>query len=127
MIMSRHAIASVTKLRNAFIALEAPPIFLAPALHTTVSFTTPRSQFSTSASRCLRTRDNNKNRGVSALRRTGLKYPVSMSAEPLPQPVLDPKKRSKIKVDENHGLYGFFNKGRTALSTPEEDYAFGML
>ena len=69
----------------------------------------------------------NKERGVSALRRTGLKYPVSMSKEPLPQPVLDPEKRSKVKVDEDHGLWGFFNEKRQALSTPIEDMAFGSV
>lgn len=91
-------------------------------------------QFSTSAANQYprksvpkkRNRDNNPNRGVSALRRTGLKNPVSMANEPLPQPVLDPKKRSKVQVDEDHGLWGFFNKGKTVLSTPEEDVAHGM-
>ncbi|CAD6585636.1 MAG: 54S ribosomal protein L4 mitochondrial [Alectoria sarmentosa] len=48
-----------------------------------------------------------------------------MSKQPLPQPVLDPKKRSKIEVDKNHGLWGFFNEKRKALSTPEEDAAKG--
>jgi len=40
--------------------------------------------------------------------------------------VLDPKKRDKPKVDENHGLWGFFNMDKKPLSTPEEDYAHGM-
>ncbi|MCJ1343130.1 54S ribosomal protein L4 mitochondrial [Peltigera leucophlebia] len=48
-----------------------------------------------------------------------------MSKEPLPQPVLDPNKRTKIKTDENHGLWGFFSSRRTSLSTPEEDNAHG--
>ena len=99
---------------------DAPPVFLAPLF-------SYQSQFSTSHSlRQRRRRDGNPNRGVSALRRTGLRHPIGMSKEPLPVPVLDPKKRSKVKVDENHGLWGFFNKDRTALSTPEQDAAYGM-
>ncbi|KAL8716510.1 MAG: hypothetical protein Q9225_006173 [Loekoesia sp. 1 TL-2023] len=72
-----------------------------------------------------RRRDNNPNRGVSALRRTGLKHRVEMSKHPLPQPVLDPAKRSKVTVDENHGLWGFFRSDKKALDTPEETNAFG--
>lgn len=48
-----------------------------------------------------------------------------MSFQPLPKPVLDPKRRSKIQVDPNHGLWGFFNRERKALSTPDEDNAHG--
>ncbi|KAI9812848.1 MAG: 54S ribosomal protein L4 mitochondrial [Thelocarpon impressellum] len=44
---------------------------------------------------------------------------------PLPTPVLDPAKRSKVPVDEQHGLWGFFNAERTALNTPEQDFAHG--
>lgn len=72
-----------------------------------------------------RRRDNNPNRGVSALRRTGLKYRVEMSSQPLPIPVLDPKKRSKVTVDLDHGLWGFFRGDKKALNTPEETDAFG--
>ena len=49
----------------------------------------------------------------------------SVDNEPLPQPVLDPKKRSKSEVDPNHGLYGFFNGERDALVTPKDDVAHG--
>lgn len=105
---------------------ESPPLFLALILAYSFKSTAQQSHFSTSAQcRIRRKRDGNTNRGVSALRRTGLRYPVAMSKEPLPQPVLDPSKRSKITVDENHGLWGFFNKDRTSLSTPEEDHACG--
>ncbi|KAI9795150.1 MAG: 54S ribosomal protein L4 mitochondrial [Peltula sp. TS41687] len=70
-------------------------------------------------------RDASRNRGVSAIRRTGPRQTLSVSKVPLPQPVLDPSKRSKFQVDENHGLWGFFNKQRTTLSTPEDDSAHG--
>ncbi len=39
--------------------------------------------------------------------------------------MLDPSKRAKFQTDENHGLWGFFNKDRKTLSTPEEDHAHG--
>ncbi|KAL9026270.1 MAG: hypothetical protein Q9196_005039 [Gyalolechia fulgens] len=48
-----------------------------------------------------------------------------MSRYPLPQPVTDPTKRSKVAVDDNHGLWGFFRSEKKALNTPEEDNAFG--
>lgn len=104
-----------------------PPVFLAPILAWTSKPVHQQSHFSTSSPLCeRRKRDGNPNRGVSALRRTGLRYPVGMSKEPLPQPVLDPNKRTKIKTDKNHGLWGFFNSQRTSLSTPEDDNAHGM-
>lgn len=99
---------------------DIPPVYLAPVFSS-------QSHFSTSQSlRQRRKRDGNPNRGVSALRRTGLRYPVGMSKEPLPVPVMDPKRRSKITVDNEHGLWGFFNKDKTALSTPEQDASCGM-
>lgn len=104
---------------------EFPPVFLAPILDYRISSCKQHSHFSTSTLLKTRKRDGNPNRGVSGLRRTGLRYPVGMSKEPLPVPVLDPKKRSKFTVDDNHGLWGFFNAKRTSLSTPEEDAACG--
>ncbi|KAI9857356.1 MAG: 54S ribosomal protein L4 mitochondrial [Trichoglossum hirsutum] len=82
------------------------------------------SQFSTSQPQCF-PRDRNPNRGISAVRRTGPREPLSVSKLPLPQPVLDPSRRSQVLVDENHGLWQFFNKERTVLSKPEDDYAHG--
>ncbi len=100
-----------------------PPIFLAPLLEASPK---QRSHFSSSPPVWQRRRrDGNPNRGVSALRRTGLRYPVSMSKEPLPEPVLDPKKRSKIAVDENHGLWDFFNKDRKPYGTSREYSKYG--
>lgn len=131
--MNKASIARVIKHTGVLSYHEVPPAFLVPALQWG-SFA-PKTQFSTSAaiqfprkkpSQRKRNPDNNPNRGVSALRRTGLKNPVSMSKEHLPQPVLDPKKRSKVQVDEDHPLWGFFNKGKTTLSTPGEDNAHGI-
>ena len=70
-------------------------------------------------------RDRNPNRGVSALRGTGLRQPVSVSKFPLPEPQLDRTKKTPQAVDPNHGLWGFFGAEKKALSTPEEEYAHG--
>ena len=105
------------------IATRLPPIFLAPMLEARPE---QKSQFSSSSPVWQRKRrDNNPNRGVSALRRTGLRYPVGMSKEPLPEPVLDPAKRSKIAVDENHGLWAFFNPDKKPYGTPKEYSSHG--
>lgn len=67
----------------------------------------------------------NPERGVSTVRRTGPKQALSMSKEPLPVPVLDPKKRSKVTVDDDHGLWGFFHSKDKPMNTPEEDNKHG--
>ena len=77
------------------------------------------SLFSTTISRSGPNSDRSKKRGVSALRRTGPRWPTAVSKEPLPRPVLNPAKRSKIKVNENHGLWAFFDKDRKAFEAPE--------
>lgn len=46
-----------------------------------------------------------------------------MSRYPLPEPVLE--RKSKIEVDPNHSLWGFFNEQKTVFNTPEEDSNFG--
>lgn len=100
------------------------PDFLAPSFVRSTPSPATSAKFSTSASKSY-PRDRNPNRGVSALRRTGLRQPVSISKEPLPQPVLDPSKRSKVAVDETHGLWGFFNSDKAALATPEQEASHG--
>jgi large subunit ribosomal protein L47 len=70
-------------------------------------------------------RDNNRQRGVSSIRRTGPRQPLSVSSLPLPVPVLDASKRSKIEVDPSHGLWDFFHSPEKPISTPEEDKAHG--
>ncbi|KAL8801727.1 MAG: hypothetical protein Q9182_004266 [Xanthomendoza sp. 2 TL-2023] len=104
-----------------------PPVFLAPILSPCFR---NRLFFSTSSPVAQRTKSGKKhaphpNRGVSALRRTGLRYRVEMDKYPLPTPVSDPGKRSKVTVDQNHGLWAFFRQDRKALNTPEETAAFG--
>lgn len=70
-------------------------------------------------------RDMNRERGVSSVRRTGPRQPLSVSNDPLPVPVTDASKRSQITVDENHGLYDFFHSKEKPMNTPEENNAHG--
>lgn len=105
---------------------NGPPVFLAPSPF--LYCQTPASFSTSSPVAQRRTRSKHAphpNRGVSALRRTGLRNPVEMDKYPLPVPVLDPEKRSKVAVDKKHGLWGFFRSDKKALNTPEETAAFG--
>ncbi|KFY07607.1 hypothetical protein V492_06988 [Pseudogymnoascus sp. VKM F-4246] len=110
----------------------AAQLLLKPARthHVPLTFLTPSivktqtSQFSTSRQSFF-PRDFNRERGVSTVRRTGPRQPLSVSNDPLPEPVLDPSKRSKLRVDENHGLYQFFHSKDKAMNTPEEDNSHG--
>ena len=108
---------------------ELPPIFLAPLLAFTPNHQAQRNAFSTTTpvnARKKKRVDGNPHRGESALRRTGPKMFLGMSRMPLPQPVLNPERRSKIETDPNHGLWGFFNRDKQALSTPTADNAHGI-
>ncbi|PKS08910.1 hypothetical protein jhhlp_003523 [Lomentospora prolificans] len=93
-----------------------------------VAQATTRASFSTTTPQCKRkvrhskTRDNNRFRGVSLLRRTGLRGPVSVSDEPLPRPAAF---LPKLKVDPNHGLYAFFAGKDKLMNTPAEDREHG--
>jgi large subunit ribosomal protein L47 len=52
------------------------------------------------------------------------KQTLSVRPEELPVPNLDPRNR-RIKVNEDHGLWGFLNPNRAYLATPEEDFQHG--
>ncbi|KAF7508809.1 hypothetical protein GJ744_008686 [Endocarpon pusillum] len=119
-----------------------PPVFLAPALQPFLCLTTSNTAsqatshhhhhhqhhpFSTTPPLKirLRNREKNKSRGVSAIRRTGPRVPLSMSKYPLPEPVWDPPSRKEFKTRDDHGLWGFFNEKRTAMTAPEDLDAHG--
>ncbi|PQE31631.1 50s ribosomal l4 protein [Rutstroemia sp. NJR-2017a WRK4] len=105
-----------------------PPTFLLPCLQSQNFFNKPSasqtSSFSTTNT-LLFPRDHNRSRGVSSQRRTGPRQPLSVSKTELPQPVLDPSKRAKVKVDDDHGLWEFFRHKDKPLSTPAEEGEFG--
>ncbi|PBP24110.1 50S ribosomal protein L4 [Diplocarpon rosae] len=92
------------------------PCFNGPLQQTACFSSTPST---------LYPRDMNRQRGVSSIRRTGLRQPLSVSKTELPKPVLDPKKRSKVKVDPNHGLWQFFHSKSKPMNSPEEEAAHG--
>ena len=98
-----------------------PPAFLLPSFYVQQS-----AQFSQTSSVQAR-QDGNKKRGVSALRRTGLRKRQTLSVDPakLPRPVLDPAMRSKVVVDDDHGLWQFFNPERTPFATPDYNISHG--
>lgn len=58
--------------------------------------------------------------GEKKLKKWELKELEDVITSSLPKPVLNPAERSKVTVDEDHGLWDFFNEERTALSTPLE-------
>ncbi|KAJ9635952.1 54S ribosomal protein L4 mitochondrial [Coniosporium apollinis] len=102
--------------------------FLAPSVLPKRVHSTPCiSRFSTSQNQSYPRRDRNADRGVSAVRRTGLRPRQTLSVKKLdlPTPVLDPSKRSKVQVDEDHGLWQFFGTERRAMALPEEVGAHG--
>lgn len=116
-----RSLLSSTLLPTASRVPTLPPAFLLPAFSAVQT-----ASFSSSTSQHAR-KDGNPSRGVSALRRTGLnrRQKLSVKLANLPKPVLDPERRSKVKVDEYHGLYDFLPSGRTSMSTPTELNAHG--
>ena len=124
------------KMKNQFFQpLSYVQLLTSSKAYSRSSFTSPQRQclrcqsalFSTSAPLSLKTKDGNRKRGVSALRRTGPRYPRSISKEPLPQPILDPARRSKVQVNEKHGLWEFFDNGKNPFEKPEVVAAHGTI
>jgi large subunit ribosomal protein L47 len=139
--MAKTSLARVTRLPNSP-SSYLPPLFLAPALaHLSLFTSTFRAQpsclrphtpsrarpFSATSSPQARPvrREKNKSRGVSAIRRTGPRVPSPIAKYELPQPVRDPPARKEFKTNPDHGLWGFFNSDKTAMSSPEEELAHG--
>jgi large subunit ribosomal protein L47 len=64
---------------------------------------------------------------MSAIRSRGPIWSKVKSIKPhqLPVPVMEPSKRASVETSEHHGLWGFFNKNREALTEPKELNAHG--
>ena len=112
---------SQSLLRGAFgtalrLPATTPPAFLLPlALQQSNPFSTTAALAKKRGPR----RDKNPARGQSALRHTGLKKQrSSILPQMLPKPVLDPERRSKVDVNPDHGLWGFFTADREVLQPP---------
>jgi large subunit ribosomal protein L47 len=122
-------------------AATTPRRFLRPALSprpdTVLAFLVPSAKctrnapaagFSTSPARCKK--DNNINRGLSAVRATGLRPRQTLSVmeknfnkQRLPKPVKINEKEKVVGTD-THGLWGFF-KDKKLLQTPVEEQRHG--
>jgi len=97
--------------------------FLVPSFQCT---RTAAARFSTSPVRCKK--DNNPNRGVSAVRATGLRPRQTLSVkrknfakQALPKPV---QIKEKVIGTPDHGLWDFF-KDQKLLQTPLEENRHG--
>ena len=114
-------------------AHSAPPAFLIPSLGAATlpqhRQHHPHQQQQSSPFSCTSSsaypRDMNRNRGVSSVRRTGPRQPVSVSKTELPKPELDASKRAKALGDPDHGLWGFFHSKDKPMNTPEEQWEHG--
>ncbi|KAI3402137.1 hypothetical protein diail_66 [Diaporthe ilicicola] len=112
--------------RSSLTASQRP---LAPTSAATVYQSLPRHPaclFSTTAplGKRRRNRDHNRQRGLSAIRGTGLREVVSVDNEPLPRPV-GRDELPEVETDPDHGLWDFFYSKGKPLNTPEEDAAHG--
>ncbi|KAF2676432.1 MRP-L47-domain-containing protein [Lentithecium fluviatile CBS 122367] len=104
---------------------EAVRSFLTPSFQCTRTASVAR--FSTSPA--VWKADNNKSRGLSAIRRTGLRPRQNLSVmetynydkQQLPEPT---KRATKIEGDPDHGLWDFF-RDKNLLRTPVEEAQHG--
>jgi large subunit ribosomal protein L47 len=96
-----------------------------------LAFLVPTARFSTSPIRCKK--DNNSNRGVSAVRGTGLRKRQTLSV--MPKPTKDSRISAnsiprpvpidvKVTGTPDHGLWDFF-KSQTLLQTPVDESSHG--
>lgn len=69
-------------------------------------------------------RDHSKQRGLSAMRRTGPRDPLSVSDLPLPRPV-EETRFPRVQTDPDHGLWQFFYARDRPLNTPKQDREHG--
>ncbi|KAF1913234.1 mitochondrial 39-S ribosomal protein L47 (MRP-L47)-domain-containing protein [Ampelomyces quisqualis] len=111
-------------LRPTLAAAKAPdplPAFLASS--TQCPRKAPAARFSTSPVRCKA--DNNKNRGLSAVRATGLRDRQTLSVGKAPRAIPRPVPiAQKATGTPDHGLWGFF-KDQQLLQTPLEESRHG--
>lgn len=117
---------SASLLRSALLSSSTRATTLLPSFLVPAFAAAQTASFSSTPAQHAR-KDGNRNRGVSALHRTGIgkKQRLSVKLDDLPKPVLDPAKRSKVEVDEDHGLWDFFRRDRSLIPTPEDLNAHG--
>ncbi|KAJ9609849.1 54S ribosomal protein L4 mitochondrial [Cladophialophora chaetospira] len=71
--------------------------------------------------------DRNKERGVSAIRRTGPRSTRGLWKYPLPVPVARDQRgiAAEYPDTQDHGLWGFFDESRQAMLEPDEESSHG--
>ncbi|KAJ5172705.1 54S ribosomal protein L4 [Penicillium capsulatum] len=99
---------------------ELPPAYLAPSLHLSMSSATQTSTFSTTPVAAGRGRDLNRNRGVSAIHRTGPKFKMIPIAQ-----ARVAREDAATRQNPQPRALGLFPPSREALSVPEFDIDFG--
>ncbi|KAH9869080.1 54S ribosomal protein L4 mitochondrial [Plenodomus biglobosus] len=121
---STQSSTRILRPRLAVSTVDSLLAFLAPPAQCARS--APRACFSTSPARCKK--DNNRNRGLSAVRNTGLRPRQTLSVmqkdfanQRLPKPV---KIDEKLRGTPDHGLWDFF-KDQRLLQTPVEESRHG--
>ncbi|KAI1646049.1 MRP-L47-domain-containing protein [Daldinia loculata] len=99
----------------------ANPSFLSVLL---IRAATQSCPFSSTPDRSMRRarRDNNKQRGLSSIYRSGPRFRMNIDKDQVPKPV---DFKPDIKVDPNHGLWEFFYSKEKLLLTPDEDSEHG--
>ncbi|KAI1660813.1 MRP-L47-domain-containing protein [Daldinia decipiens] len=99
----------------------ANPSFLSVLL---IRAATQSCPFSSTSDRSMRRarRDNNKQRGLSSIYRSGPRFRMNVDKNQIPKPV---DFKPDVKVDPNHGLWGFFYSKEKLLLTPDEDSEHG--
>ena len=123
--MHRQSIARLARQYGGFPLVDLPPPYLAPSLHFSINRSPTQCSNFSSSSAVAAGRDKSKNRGVSAIHRTGPKHPLGVSKYPLPKPAA-PERAKRSDLNPKHGLWGFFPTTREALSSPEYDNAHGQ-
>lgn len=71
-----------------------------------------------------KTRDNSKHRGESTVRRTGPRWRLSVSDDPLPRPVAR-EDLPEVPTDQDHGLWDFFYDKKKIVNPPVKDAEHG--
>jgi large subunit ribosomal protein L47 len=123
--MHQHIVRRLLQRPRVFAVTELPPLFLAPSLQFNLNQLPSQCASFSSTSVAGRGRDLSKSRGVSAIHRTGPKFPLGVSKFPLPTPI-KPEALEPRNPTTEHGLWEFFPRDRQALSTPEYDVAHGV-
>lgn len=113
------------------------PVFLAPAFARPAA---PTAIFSrTYASKPKRNKahqigqaaggEKNKQRGVSAIRRTGPRTTQGLWMHPLPVPVARDHRGTDAQYagSDNHGLWGFFNAEKKPMLPPDVESSHGRI